>query len=713
MFHARDERVVRSIRSASTLPGQQPPLTRETDPSPRPSIDAKSELASSSDRGRTLVLPSPATPAVPATGYARLLELAGIGRRHDPAVAAALLGLSVLPTALTPSVAHAEPPGASTGIPAGSLFNPKGVGNPSGGDPLFRVFGAGAQLDDRSARIPATPVVDPAAVGTANTKTSGAAEIRAMLMSHAGAPRTAEVIAQRLAELYGPYTVQNTAANRLAIIENIRWITDTGTGINYNQKRADHPTPDTQPPNVTLSTNSGVCRDIHAAAQAILASLINAHKVGGKWVAGPPTGQESNVQTVTFDNPSEYHDFLVYRDPATGRWNALEYNVSYDLQAPTALAAFMALPGYAPGYIRIQITGWDTRPVAMDRGALGAAAERQFFRLNPGRGRPGELLFLGGNNGLTAAGWLTPGLSVVGAIGPNELRTGIDGGLKLNYHYDIDRGELLGYARVAGGVYTSTFDASALTGDRGIAQRATYRTWILGIKADGRFEMKPKQLAGEHLSLRLGADFDGLAGIPIAASGPNTDMGSFVAAALDYSDLHIGLDGMLTGREHLSDKLTFDWALRARYDLDPLSGAITLVTSSGKMGGQQFGLDPLRADFALALTYKTKDVLTRFEVGGSQFWPRPFDREATPIFNEYAALTISPSSGVVKLGFVSKGEVLNGNFAPLDAIGVALNVNPLDQLMFGVGFMAASPDGRLSTMGQGLSANGMIGLRLF
>jgi hypothetical protein len=599
------------------------------------------------------------------------------------------------------------------GLLPGSLFNPRGVGNVDGGDHLWDVLGpTNTTLDDRSPRLAPTSTLvrDPSTVATADTATSGAASVRDIVLNHIGAPRTAEVVAAKLAELYGPYTAANSEENRRAIIENLRWITDTNQGTTYNDARASSGTIMTQSPNVTVSTRSGVCRDIHTAAQAVLASLMNARQVNGHWVPGAPTGQEGNVQTIAFDNPSEYHAYMVYRDPATGRWNALEYDKSYQLESGNAVDAFRSLPGYVSGYMRYAITGWNTAPRAMDRGAVGADAARAFFRLDPGTGTPGEIRLLGGNRGMSVAGFLTPGLSIVGSMSPSEMQNSLDGGLKLNYHRDFDRGAILGYTRVAGGVYTSSFDASVNTGDRALADRATYRTWIFGFQADGRLETRPRQFLGEHLMGRIGGDFDFLLGVPLAGSGPSIDRVAYLPAALDYSNFRLGLDGTLSGREHLSPQLTFDWALRARYDLDVINAGLELATSGGT-SARNLSLAPLRTDFALALTHTGDSVTTRFEAGGTQYWAAPFDGETTPSMLHHAALTISPRSGLVNFGILARGEVLNGTFVPVDSIGVALNITPSRNVSIGAGVTASSPDGRMSTIGENITVNGNLNLR--
>jgi hypothetical protein len=681
-----------------------------TPSAPPPRAAEATEAAEAAGRGEapapTSALPrahrcSAPPSARPTTLLGRLRELLRIQHRHDPAVAGALIGLTAIPAAIAPAPAYAADP-AAVGIPPGSLFNARGIGNVSGQDHLFDVLGDGANDPGRSPHLSSSAgVADPSTVMTVNTPTSGAESIRQIVQGHLGAPRTAEVVAAKLAELYGPYTAQNSAANRAAIIENLRWIGDSATGVHYNTAREKSIHLTTQPPNVTLSTGSGVCRDVHTALSAILASLINAHRAGNRWLPGPPTGQEANVQTIGFDNPSEYHAYMVFRDPATGYWNALEYGKSYALQSADALDAFRSLPGYVSGDIRWAITGWNSSPVVVDRGAIGAAKPRAFFHLDPGVGTPGELRLLAGNQGATAAGFITPRLSIVGSLSPNDLRDGVDGGLKLNYHRDFESGALVGYTRVTGGVYTSSFDASVDTGQRALAARAPYRTWIIGVEADGRYETRPQQFIGEHLVGRIGGDFDALLGVPLALSGPKASVVNYLPGALDDSDLRLALDGMLSGREHLSERLTLDWALRLRYDADLINAALELVTSGGTEA-KTLGLDPLQTDFALALTYRAEALTLRFEAGGTGYWATPFDPQTTPEMTDHAVLTVTPRSGVVSFGILARGEVLNGSCDPVDSIGVALNLNPSPRLTLGTGVLV-SPDG--------VTVNGNLGLR--
>ncbi|MBI2375574.1 MAG: hypothetical protein HYV07_16380 [Deltaproteobacteria bacterium] len=541
-----------------------------------------------------------------------------------------------------------------------------------------------------------------------NTASSGAAEIRSIVTNHVGAPRTAEVVAAKLAELYGPFTLENSAENRGKIIENILWIADTQTGIDYDTPRASSSDATTQSPNFTLSTGSGVCRDIHTATSAILASLMNAHQVGGKWVPGSPTGQEANVQTLTFANPTEYHAYMVYRDPSTGKWNALEYGKHYNVQANTSVEAFSTLPGYIAGYSRYRITGWDSKPVIAEMGTAGAAAAREFFGSDAGVGRPGEVRLSGRATGASVTGFVTPNLSVTAAMDKSDAGPSVDGGVKINYHKDFESLDRTGYIRVAGGVYSSSFEASKWTGWRGAEHRAAYRTYVIGLQLDGRMDAKAHELIGEHLMARYGLDANFLAALPLS-TGPGADPVIW-GGVPDYSVAKLGADGILFGHEDLRKDLSLDWALRARYDLDAIKAAHELITSSGS-SAKSLGTDALVTDFAVALTHRAPSVITRFEAGGTQLLATPLDPEISMTGSHRAVLTVSPTSGIVDFGIIAKGGQLNHKLIPVNGIGVALDINPSKNVKIGVGVNSSFPDGNFSNAGKNIEVLGSISVR--
>ncbi len=594
----------------------------------------------------------------------------------------------------------ASPPSrdARRGILPGSIFNPRGVGNVTGADPLWSTLSL-ADVHDRSPRLDADfRVADPNTV----MATHGAGvhpEIQHILTTGVDAPRTGEAIAKKLAELYGPFTAQNSAANRRAIIENLLWIADTDTGIRYQNDRAAAGDTDTYPPNHTLSTRLGVCRDIHTAVAAVLASLIQARLEGGTWVPGSPTGQESSVQVVTFNNPSEFHAYLVYRDPLGGGWNALEYGKDYALNAPNAIDAFAALPGYISGYTRYTLRGWDERPVVNDRGAVGAERANQFFELDPGVGTRGETRLVGSANDVRLSYFVHPRVALVASLDPSVLANGLRGGLKINYHQDlVEVGDRAGgYLRLAGGVYSDFFDASLHTGERGAQGRVRYHVYVLAVQFDGRRDFLPVEIVGEHLRLQLGADWRARLGLPLA-SGPNAALPW--GAVGDYSRAEVGGDAMLRGHERLATGLDLDWGVGLRADLDFINAGTELVTAGGQTAERSLLRDPLRTQFGLALTHRSSaGLVTRIEAGGSQYWLAPYDAETAPRESHFAALTISPASGAVNFGVLARGETLGGAFLPAHAVGAALDLRLHEKVTVGVGAEAVLPGGDVSRLG--------------
>ncbi|MBI4821866.1 MAG: hypothetical protein HY791_36745 [Deltaproteobacteria bacterium] len=682
-------------------------------------------------------LKAPAAGPDPSKPVGFVQRTMALFRQHDRAVAAVLTGASAIGGLVAPQAAQAATPvqptteappttervsdelardllfgGANDTLrvtPNDSPLNEKGSSHASGRG-LFDVLRPSSVGNDRERPIGTdNGLPDPDSVLLRNNPAVTSAEVRDLVLNRVGAPKTAEVVAAKLAELYGPFTASNSAENRRAIISNLLWIGDTSTGIKYDTPRAGSSDATTQSPNHTLSTRSGVCRDIHTALSAILASLMNAHQQGGKWVPGSPTGQESNVQTLGFANPTEYHAYMTYRDPGTGRWNALEYGKHYDLQARTSPEAFQALPGYMSGYHTYRITGWDSKPVVSELHTAGAAAARNFFRADPGVGKAGEVRLEGRATGATVTGFITPKLAVTGAIDESAAGSGIDGGVKINYHNDFETLDKSGYVRVAGGMYSSGFEASRYTGLRGEKDRAAYRTYVLGIQVDGRVDGKPHALIGEHLKAKWGLDGDLMFGLPLA-TGPGADPIVW-GAVPDFSNATLGAEGTLFGHERLRSDLSLDWALRARYDLDAIKVAHELMTSEGS-SARSLGKDALATDFAVALTHKSSGgITTRFEAGGTQYLATPLDPQVTATGNHRALLTVTPASGLVSFGVLARGESIDGRFVPVSSLGVALDLNPSKNVNIGVGVDGQFRDGDISRIGESINATARITVR--
>lgn len=650
---------------------------------------------------RALVDVDAPCPVIRPTTDSDWVEAAGaaVGRLGKP-VAAAVLGATLALGAGAPLAAQelSETPLAE------SILNPRGVGNVSGSSPLFDGMRVEHDRLERPHVDRDNIHADPNRVMTRNHGSSGSQEVRRILTQRIDAPRTAQAIAAKLAELYGPFTADNSEENRRAIIENLRWIGDSGTGVRYDHGRAGGSDTTTQTPNETLSDRSGVCRDTHTALQAVLASLVNARFDGDKWVPGSPSGAEGHVQTLGFATPAEHHAYLVFRDPATGGWDALEYGKSYDLDAPNAIDAFRSLAGYVPGTSAYKIRGWDNKPVVTNWTPVGAQAARDFIKDDPGTGEAGQVRITGGHDHAQLTAFLSQNTAVSGELRASETGRHLDGGIKLNYHEDFETLDRQGYLRIAGGVYTNAFEASD-TGRRGAEDRTEYRTYVLGVQVDGRYEGKPQELLGQHLQYKLGADYDMFVGLPF------TEDGLVLGAVGAYTNMDVGVDGTLLGQQILSPNLTLDWAVRARYDADLLSAATELMTSEGGYAGS-LGADALRTDFALALTHKADSgLITRFEAGGTQKLTAPFDPQTHARSGHHVLLTVAPDSGDVSFGVIARGHTLNGDFVPVDSVGAALRVQPYDNVDFGVSVDAASPNGDLGGFKDDVRILGNVNIR--
>lgn len=175
-------------------------------------------------------------------------------------------------------------------------------------------------------------------------------EVKAIVVS--GRPKGAQEIANVLAARYGRFDASNPAENRAAILNALNWVADTNQGVAYNHARAAVIDLTTQSPNTTIAGRSGVCREIHTATAAILASLMNATRgANGEMVAGAPTGREQDVQAASFATATEYHDFMVYKDPVTKKWSSLEYSKRYELGSDSAASAMQETVGDVPALI--------------------------------------------------------------------------------------------------------------------------------------------------------------------------------------------------------------------------------------------------------------------------------------------------------------------------------------------------------------------------
>jgi transglutaminase-like putative cysteine protease len=585
------------------------------------------------------------------------------------------------------------------GIIPGSLLNPSGTANVAGADAnLLALDVARARPEDRRTyALDPRGVVDPKQVADASL-TSVAPAIRALIAAHADA----KTVADAIAALYGPYRAENTAANRAAIIAALRFITADGTGLTYDHARAAANTVDNQSPNQTMTRGAGICRDFATASAAILASLIDARQVGGKWTAGSPDGQESRVQAFSYDNPAEFHAYTSFRDPITGGWNTLEYGTSYSLSAPSSPDAIARTAGGASGFMVMRINGWDGAPAVAGRGVLAAARANAFLELDPGVGEAGELRASASPSELQLTWFATPRVSLVSSLDPSALANGLRGGLKVSYHRDYESlpDGSGGYLHLAGGVYTDFFDASRFAGDRDAADRARYQVLVLGMQFDGRRDLAARELVDAHLKLKLGVDWNTRLGVPLRF-GPGASTLSPGAVA-DYSRADAGADVTASGHEQLARAWQLDWALRLRGQVDLLTAGTEAVT--GGSVRQTLGRDPWQAVFGLALTHESESGLrTRVEVAGTQFLAPPLDASLTPSSTHYAVLSLAPASGLVNFGLVARGETVDRRLVPVNALGVALDLRPTPWLSVGAAAETSLPGGDWARAGERLS----------
>lgn len=525
-----------------------------------------------------------------------------------------------------------------------SILNPLGAGNPTG------ATGATNAIP----RTHAPDGVDPAKVMT----TSGDVDpvVMSLVQNHTGAPKTAQLVAMRLLQAYGPFTAQNSQQNRDAIISNLVWI--AGTGISYDTPRSEGDDTRTQTPNETISIATGVCRDTHTAVAAILSALA--------------TGAPSNecVRVISFRNPKESHAYMVYVDPATGRWNALEYGKHYNLQAATDIDAFSALPNFVASYKRYVLNGWDGRPTVAERAFSEQSRAREFFRDDVGVGKPGEVRLAAGSSEMKAAGFLTKNVALVGAFDPRTLAAGG----KVNYHGDFQTKPVSGYVHGAIGTYTQAYEAS-MAGTRAVADRKTTRQTVIGAEVDA-VGVGSQPIVGDHVRVRYGGDVTAFLGVPV-----NGGAGKKEGRVDQYSDLQVAASAGLSGNEKLSDHWQADWAVLYRQRVD----ALALMENVKKTGAHQLGEtlvnDAGTLSGAGAVSYqKDTGERVRVEVGTDRTVVSNF-APALSAGSHYASL-----GGAAKGGVVSGAVIARGTSAePVREVGASVSVKVTPRLTLGAG----------------------------
>ncbi|MDP7039283.1 MAG: hypothetical protein QGI45_09000, partial [Myxococcota bacterium] len=519
-----------------------------------------------------------------------------------------------------------------------------------------------------------------------------------------GEPNPGPRIVERLLEIMGPYS----SANKAALMTQLTYI--AGSGIAYETERAGANETDTYSPNKTLEKGTGICRDTHVAVSAIYASYVKAQQSNGVWKPGNPSNCADLAQTVAFFNPDEYHAYMVLKDPNTGKWAALEYGKYYELNAPNALDAFAALPGYIGGYTRYTLRGWDAPPAVNDRGSVGAAMAKDFFREDVGEGERGETRVLAGEHELGLTHFLTPHLALVGRMDPSSATDGnFMGGIKLNYHDDFERVDSRGYIHAAGGLFTHSFEARNSTGisDHSDPTRmSAYRMYVLGFQCDGRWERKAKELLGHKLRLEMGMDWDALLGLPVSTGSEDGTKMQWPSVG-DYSTFDVGADIGFSGHHFIHESLRLDYKLLARANLDVINLGTELVTSEGG-SARALTQDPWMARGAFGLTHKAENgMLTRFEFGMNQYLGSPFDSETTALGNHYAALSFAPN-GDMSFGLIAKGHNTEESFVPVDGLGISFNLTPNDKMRFSLGVEGNAPGGDFSDFGDHINVMGSL-----
>jgi transglutaminase-like putative cysteine protease len=592
-----------------------------------------------------------------------------------------------------------------------SLFSSHDPGNVMGGNPVLNNLpnlNLGNPTHERRQAMAPGPL-NPDTVKTVGfTPTPVVTAIKAIISG--GAPNAAELVAQVLARQYGRFDAAQSAANRAGTIEALRYL--AGTGIDYDHARAGLEL-DNHSPNVTLSTGRGVCRDIHTATAAILASLMNAKPSGETdaagneiYVPGTPNGREDRVQAIAFIKPAneyvdgtftrektgiEPHAFMAYQDPSTGKWNTLEYDSSYEVQAPSAVEAILQTTHNLPGSNSYVINGWNGKPLLANAGVVGAKWGADFIDQDAGTGQAGEFRVTGSADKVQLTGFVTPNLSVSAAADPRKLG---DGGVMINYHRDLDRADTQGHVRIAVGVTRGILEATKHAGVRGTVDPVTgssllgrYTNYVVYGALEGGLNQKNVRLLDEHLKLSYGFDASIRLGRSYLSS-PDLP-GKATLDDYDFSKGDLSLHGGLSGSEKLSANLTLHWGLEANAaaNLKDIKVAIMQARDNGQAlgaSGQVFKDIP-RTRASLQLVHTADNGITTLVEVGSTF--RAFESFGGEDPREAHSLVAIISKGTVDVALVAQGE-LGKTALPLNALGISLGLNPGPNLGLGLGASA-------------------------
>lgn len=522
---------------------------------------------------------------------------------------------------------------------------------------------------------------DPNSVRTRFARTRIEPDFSTGLHSKANAPKAAEWAARYLLDRFGPFNASNTAENREAIVQHLLWLGSSSSGIAYKNERAAPETAEigTYSPNRTVSDMSGVCRDTHVALGAIMGSLMNATADGatGKWRLGSPS-RAADVFISAYFQPDEAHAFMLYRDPATGKWNGIEYGAHYAMQAPTGPDAHNAIVGDAAGYYRYVINGWDESPTISEHAPNHSGGVRDFFMRSPGRGAAGEVSLSGGTSTLDGLVRVTEGVAVTGRINPTTLGEGrLEGGVMAHYTSaeKDDPTAWSGRYHMALGVHHEQLSATPGPGRRAFAHRADYDEVAVGARFDGRTQSAVYPLGSARL--RLGADVDALLLVPYAAA-KKEESRYHPSRITHYSHLRGGADATLSGNG-ATGAVEADWALWARMRLDGMLLANDLSSSVSNTFSLSNSLlrEPWVVGGRVGATHRDLGPLqARVELGGELRLVPGLDEEVTARSTHYVGVRLLDVERHAELNLMVLGEWVDGEFRPARQVAGGLEVKP-------------------------------------
>ncbi|MCC6807770.1 MAG: hypothetical protein IT381_10120 [Deltaproteobacteria bacterium] len=555
-------------------------------------------------------------------------------------------------------------------------------------------------VDPRLGGPYARPQIDPNAVMSRGTASEVDEEFKALLLTHAGAPRAAEAAAQYLLDKYGPYSLANPKgeAARRAIINHLTWM--CGDAIQYNNDRYPSTAIDVQPPNVTINTLKGVCRDYHTAAAAMLAGLMTAEPDGaGGWKLGTCIGQEDKVVASGYGGPDESHAFFSFVDPATQKWNTLEYGKNYFVKGASYDASMLATLHNMSGIYTYVIRGWDVSPTTNHRQTMGSQAVVDFFTRTPTQ----TFDMSATQGGVWLGGKLTDKAGVSATFQRETMSGRLGGGLMVHVQDTFDKGPFEGRWHLGAGAYYHTFSAAPVPGVRGADDREEYRELVLGLRGDGSIRTKPLRLLDDSVELRLGADADLLLGFPLFNTTRPDPLPVNPQRLGDYSRADITLHARADGHHELTKDATIDWNVwvSARYDLILVGteGAISIAGGAPTFWGSLVK-EPYTIGGMGALTVGDRKKLS-FRTESGFVW-RP---GSSPLFNtpnefHYVAARAGYADRL-SLSAIGMGSMSAGQKSPIDTLSLQLGLSDVRGLSLNANVTApiASPNRAIVGLG--------------